>query len=632
MPVQLKSKVYKTMVRPVLQYVVKAEHLMKLEVMEMKYLRQVAGFTLWDRRNKEFKAEVQVAPIVEQVKENRLQWFRCPLEMVACSTGCSNSAECEPYRLNIVQLSHDDVNEEVITFPLNIKEEIPETLSDVKQEVTIKQEKVLEDSPVYFSIPGKQLLCVNDEFTFSGVAEGAISDKKHLYVTQSVMSSTSSSSSSAKLTRIRSFLKPKSKPGVSSTLSSSWVMPSKTELSENSSSGKEMCTPLPSLHSSSNDLARDGSAENSTSEPVPRFSDFMKDQLSELIAHQESLTGERSFKCITCEKSFPDQFTFIKHKFREHRQIHKARSFQATEVQCKSAPNEKLFTRLGSPSFSKHLLPKQNINSSNVDNSAQKLFACCVCAECFPDKSCLTKHLLTHTSLQEKPYSCTECEKCFPRKSELLKHARVHAEEDLEKLKTEDGPYQCFECGKRFTWRSKVNAHYRIHMDIKPYRCFICEKGFRTRADMNRHKWVHANEKPYNCTKCGKGFLRRYVLINHERMHSGEEPDASNIHVKSFVTVKNIGHVKIHAGNAPYSCSICGKSFLFRSYLVQHRQVHSGEKPFKSLVCGKRFQHKHSLLVHHRLHTGEKPYKCTECGKNFRRNCALKSHEKVHSG
>ena len=81
MPMKLKSRVYKTVVRPVLLYgtetwAVKSEQLRKLEVMEMKCLRRVVGCTLWDRRrNEDIRAEAKVAPIAEKVVESRLRWF-----------------------------------------------------------------------------------------------------------------------------------------------------------------------------------------------------------------------------------------------------------------------------------------------------------------------------------------------------------------------------------------------------------------------------------------------------------------------------------------------------------------------------------------------------------------------------
>ena len=54
----MKSKVYKTVVRPVLLYgtetwAAEAEHLRELATMEMKCLRRVVGCTLWDRRRNE---------------------------------------------------------------------------------------------------------------------------------------------------------------------------------------------------------------------------------------------------------------------------------------------------------------------------------------------------------------------------------------------------------------------------------------------------------------------------------------------------------------------------------------------------------------------------------------------------
>ncbi|NWW42115.1 ZN232 protein, partial [Panurus biarmicus] len=44
-------------------------------------------------------------------------------------------------------------------------------------------------------------------------------------------------------------------------------------------------------------------------------------------------------------------------------------------------------------------------------------------------------------------------------------------------------------------------------------------------------------------------------------------------------------------------------------------EVHDGEKPHKCSECGRSFRWRSHLINHWRIHTGERPYECGECGK-----------------
>ncbi|NXU42630.1 ZN792 protein, partial [Drymodes brunneopygia] len=50
------------------------------------------------------------------------------------------------------------------------------------------------------------------------------------------------------------------------------------------------------------------------------------------------------------------------------------------------------------------------------------------------------------------------------------------------------------------------------------------------------------------------------------------------------------------------------------------------EKPHKCLECGKSFSWRSSLIQHQMNHTGEWPHECGECGKSFRSSSDLIKH------
>ncbi|PIO59033.1 hypothetical protein TELCIR_19516 [Teladorsagia circumcincta] len=78
---RLKSKIYRTVIRPVAIYgaecwPVTKEVEARLSVMETKMLRRTAGVTRADHiRNDAIRQRFGVAPIVDKVREARLRWY-----------------------------------------------------------------------------------------------------------------------------------------------------------------------------------------------------------------------------------------------------------------------------------------------------------------------------------------------------------------------------------------------------------------------------------------------------------------------------------------------------------------------------------------------------------------------------
>ncbi|XP_011837857.1 PREDICTED: KRAB domain-containing protein ZNF747 isoform X2 [Mandrillus leucophaeus] len=91
-------------------------------------------------------------------------------------------------------------------------------------------------------------------------------------------------------------------------------------------------------------------------------------------------------------------------------------------------------------------------------------------------------------------------------------------------------------------------------------------------------------------------------------------------------------HPPVPRADQRHGCYVCGKSFAWRSTLVEHIYSHRGEKPFYCADCGKGFGHASSLSKHRAIHRGERPHRCSECGRAFMRRTALTSHLRVHTG
>lgn len=135
--------------------------------------------------------------------------------------------------------------------------------------------------------------------------------------------------------------------------------------------------------------------------------------------------------------------------------------------------------------------------------------------------------------------------------------------------------------------------------------------------------WVTYDVDPESMIKFDKtvNLISEPSVITHEALNKEKILPELQEHLK----IENSGE-----NEKKFQCSICWRSFTYKSDLKCHLRTHTDERPYPCTVCPKSFRRAHHLKDHLKRHKGEKPFKCETCFRGFTSNSDLKKHLVVH--
>ncbi|KAF5720477.1 C2H2-type zinc finger transcription factor [Fusarium mundagurra] len=383
-----------------------------------------------------------------------------------------------------------------------------------------------------------------------------------------------------------------------------------------------------------------------------------------------------TFDCVLCKQSFPRQSSLTQHQRSKHGPPKpEAPDTSVAQTQAAEPKTEPSAANEASTSAK-----QEDVNQG--DKSRESKATCSNCNRSFSHRGALYQHKKTkHRTVkadndtpakeedktpdaEEKTINCDVCDKVFTSRNSLRRHLKSKHTSD----KKGKGPAKSSAQGDKAAGSSK-----QVHTTLKErhiagsqkFKCLCCNENFPSEDTLMKHQ---AEQRLEAMRKVMENMARAAtgMRVSNGQDGSDEESEAPELVEETATEEKKATNM--------HQCTLCDKSFRFKSALVQHRLIKhavaddtvaesSGQganataggkkaedvdednedKPYCQ-TCQKTFRHAKGLADHKLNKHGivepepssdskqgvpENPtFRCRPCNKTFRLASALRQHQR----
>ncbi|KAF5663921.1 hypothetical protein FDENT_13012 [Fusarium denticulatum] len=376
-----------------------------------------------------------------------------------------------------------------------------------------------------------------------------------------------------------------------------------------------------------------------------------------------------TFDCTLCKQSFPRQSSLTQHQRSKHGpRKSEAPNTSATQTQTQAAETQ----------------PEASTSAKQEgDKSQESKATCSICNTSFSHRGALYQHKRTKHStvktdagtpakeedktpnVEGKTINCDICDKSFTSRNSLRRHLKSKHTSD----KKGKGPAKSSAQGDKAAGSSK-----QVHTTLKErriagsqkFKCLCCNENFPSEDALMKHQAEQRLEAMRKVME-NMAMAASGMRVSNGQDGSDEESEAPELVEETATEEKKTSNM--------HQCTLCDKSFRFKSALVQHGLIKhavaddtvaesSGQganaiaggkkaevvaeddedKPYCQ-TCQKTFRHAKGLADHKLNKHGivepepssnskqgvpeNSTFRCRPCNKTFRLASALRQHQRA---